>query len=126
MALLVLLGSFGLLLTLVGIASMTAYAVSRRTREVGVRVAMGARPIHIVSAIVRDAAWPVALGLVAGLAATYYATRVIASFLFQTPQHDVATLVSVALLLGVAACLAAWLPALRAASIDPIAALRTD
>ncbi len=119
-----LLGGFGLLLTLVGIASMTAYAVARRTREVGVRVAMGARPIDVVGAILRDAVWPVALGLLAGLAGTYYATRVIASFLFETPPHDVATLASVALLLGVAACVAAWLPARRAAAIDPISALR--
>jgi macrolide transport system ATP-binding/permease protein len=110
----------------VGIASMTAYAVARRTREVGVRVAMGARPIDVVRAFVRDAAWPVALGLVAGLGGTYYATRVIASFLFETPRHDVPTLASVALLLGLAACVAAWLPARRAASIDPIAALRVE
>jgi predicted permease len=126
MALLVLLGSFGLLLTLVGIASMTAYAVARRRREVGVRMAMGARPIDVVRTIVRDAAWPVALGLVAGLVGTYYATVVIASFLFETPRQDVPTLASVALMLGLAACIAAWLPARRAASIDPITALRAE
>jgi predicted permease len=126
MVLLTLLGGFGLLLTLVGIASMTAYAVARRTREVGVRVAMGARPIDVVGTIVRDAAWPVALGLVAGLGGTYYATRVIATFLFETPRHDVVTLAGAALVLGTAACVAAWLPARRAATIDPIDALRAD
>jgi putative ABC transport system permease protein len=126
MLLLTMLGVFGLLLTLVGIFSMTAYAVARRTREVGVRVAFGARPAQVVGVMIRDALWPVAFGLVAGLAGTYYATRVIASFLFQTAPYDPLTLVSVVALLAAAACLAAWLPARRAAAIDPVAALRAD
>jgi predicted permease len=126
MLLLTLLGVFGLLLTLVGIFSMTAYAVARRTREIGVRVAFGARPAQVVGVMVRDVVWPVAFGLGAGLAGTYYATRVIRSFLFQTEPHDPATLVAVVALLGAAACLAAWLPARRAASVDPLTALRAE
>jgi len=82
MLLLTLLGAFGLALTLVGIFSMTAYAVARRTREIGVRMALGARPAQVVGAMVRDALWPVAFGLAAGLAGTYYATQLIAGFLF--------------------------------------------
>jgi putative ABC transport system permease protein len=121
-----MLGVFGLLLTLVGIFSMTAYAVARRTREIGVRVAFGARPAQVVRTMIRDALWPVALGLVGGVAATYYATRIIASFLFQITAHDAATLISVVGLLAVAALFAAWVPARRAASIDPIAALRAE
>ena len=105
---------------------MTAYAVARRTREIGVRVAFGARPAQVVGVMVRDAVWPVAFGLVAGLAGTYYATRIITSFLFETKAHDPATLVAVAVLLGIAACVAAWLPARRAASVDPMAALRAE
>jgi ABC-type lipoprotein release transport system permease subunit len=93
---------------------------------IGVRVAFGARPAQVVAVMIRDAAWPVACGLVAGLAGTYYATRLIASFLFQTPPHDPVTLVAVVALVGAAACLAAWLPARRAASIDPVAALRAE
>ena len=126
MLLLSMLGAFGLLLTLVGIFSMTAYAVARRTREVGVRVAFGARPAQVVGVMIRDALWPVAFGLVAGLAGAYYAARVITTFLFQTAPHDPLTLVSVVALLAAAAALAAWLPARRAASIDPVAALRAD
>jgi putative ABC transport system permease protein len=126
MLLLTLLALFGLLFTLVGIFSMTAYAVARRTREIGVRVACGARSGQVVAAMIRDAVWPVALGLVAGLAGTYYATRLIASFLFQTTPHDPTTLVAVVAVLGAAACLAAWLPARRAASVDPVTALRAD
>jgi ABC-type antimicrobial peptide transport system permease subunit len=126
MLLLTLLGAFGLVLTLVGIFSMTAYAVARRTREIGVRVAFGARPWQVVGVMIRDAAWPVALGLIAGLAGTYYATGMIRSFLFQTTPHDPATLTAVVVVLGAAACLAAWLPARRAATVDPLSALRAE
>ncbi len=126
MVLLTMLGLFGLLLTLVGVFSMTAYAVARRTREIGVRVAFGARPAQVVAVMIRDAVWPVTFGLIAGLAGAYYATRVIASFLFQTTPHDPATLAMAVLLLGAAACFAAWLPARRAASVDPVQALRAE
>ena len=126
MLLLTMLGLFGVLLTLVGIFSMTAYAVARRTREIGVRVAFGARPGQVVRVMIADAVWPVAFGVVAGLAGTYYATRIITSFLFETAPHDPATLAVVVVLLAAAGCLAAWLPARRAASIDPVAALRAD
>jgi ABC-type antimicrobial peptide transport system permease subunit len=126
MLLLTMLGAFGLLLTLVGIFSMTAYAVTRRTREIGVRVAFGARPAQVVGVMLRDAVWPVAFGVVAGLAGTYFATRIVASFLFQTTPHDPGTLAAVVALLSAAACLAAWLPARRAASIDPMTALRAE
>jgi putative ABC transport system permease protein len=126
MLLLSLLGLFGFALTLVGIFSMTAYSVARRTREIGVRMAFGARPLQVVGVMVRDVAWPVVLGLVVGLASTYYATRVIKSFLFQTTPYDPATLGAVVMTLAAAAGLAAWLPARSAASVDPVAALRAD
>jgi putative ABC transport system permease protein len=126
MLLLTLLGLFGLVLTLVGIFSMTAYAVARRTREIGVRVAFGARPAQVVGVMIRDAVWPVALGLLAGLGCTYYATRMITSFLFQTAPQDPITLAAVVVVLAVTASLAAWLPARRAALVDPQSALRTE
>jgi predicted permease len=126
MLLLTMLGVFGLLLTLVGIFSMTAYAVARRTREIGVRMAFGARPGQVVGVMIRDAAWPVTFGLLAGLAGTYYATRLITSFLFQTEPYDPVTLVGVVMVLGVAAAFAAWLPARRAAAVDPVLALRAE
>lgn len=124
--LLTLLGLFGLLLTLVGIFSMTAYAVARRTREIGVRVAVGARPSQVVAVMIGGAVRPVIFGLAAGTVGTYYATRIITRFLFQTAPDDPMTLAIVVALVGAAACLAAWLPARRAASIDPVVALRTD
>ena len=126
MLLLTLLGVFGFLLTLVGIFSTTACAVARRTREIGVRVAFRARRSQVVGVMVRDAIWPVVFGLAAGLASTYYATRLIRSFLFQTPAHDPLTLAVAVALLGVAAFLAAWVPARRAATVDPVIALRAE
>jgi putative ABC transport system permease protein len=126
MLLLALLGLFGLLLTLVGIFSITAYAVARRTREIGVRVAFGARPAQVVTVMIRDAIWPVVFGLAAGLATTYGATRTISSFLFQTSPYDPMTLAAAVILLGVAASFAAWVPARRAATVDPVVALRAE
>jgi macrolide transport system ATP-binding/permease protein len=113
-------------MALVGIFSMTSYAVARRTHEIGVRVAFGARPEQVIRAMIHDAVWPVTLGLVAGLMGSYYATRMIKSFLFGTTPHDATTLVSAVALLALAAFLAAWMPARRAASIDPVAALRAE
>jgi hypothetical protein len=126
MLLLSLLGGFGFVLTLVGIFSMTAYAVARRTREIGLRMAFGASAGDVVRAMVRDAAWPVVAGLIVGLLGAYYASRIVASFLFQTPPHDPVTLAWAVGLLGIAACVAAWIPARRAALVDPVAALRVD
>jgi predicted permease len=126
MILLSLLGGFGLLLTLVGIFSMTAYAVARRTREIGIRIAFGASPGDVVRHVVGDTVLPVLIGLVVGLAGAFYATRVIASFLFETPPHDPGTFLAVVTLIAIAACLAAWIPARRAAKVEPVTALRAE
>jgi predicted permease len=124
--LLALFGSFGLLLTVVGIFSVTAFAVARRTHEIGVRMAFGARPGHVVWETVRDAAWPVAIGLAGGLTGAFFATRVLSSLLFETAPTDPATFVTVAVVLAASALLAAWLPARRAARVDPVVALRAE
>lgn len=121
-----LIAGLGLALTLVGVFGVTAYAVARRTREIGVRMAFGAQPRDVVGHILRDAAWPVAIGAVVGLGGAYYATRVIESFLYEVPPRDPATSAAVALVMGLVALLAAWIPARRAATIDPVAALRAE
>jgi predicted permease len=126
MQLLGVLGGVGLLLTLVGVASVTAYAVASRTREIGVRVALGARAASVVRTFVLDAAWPVAIGLIAGLLGAYFATRIIASLLFETSPHDPIAYTVAAGTLAAAAVLAAWLPARRAATVDPVTALRAE
>jgi predicted permease len=126
MWLLGLLGALGLSLTLVGILTMTAYAVAERTHEVGVRMAFGAQPGRIVFEIVRDAAWPIVIGIAMGLGAAFYATRVLQKFLYQTTPHDTVTFIATAILMAVTACIAAWLPARRAARVDPVIALRAE
>ncbi len=121
-----LLGGLGLLLTLVGISSTTAYAVARRTREVGIRIALGAQPRSVVRSMVRETAVAAAIGLVLGSAGALYATRIIASFLFETTPHDPVTFAAVAALTGLSALVAAWVPARRAARVDPVVALRAE
>jgi len=122
--LLSLLAGLGLLLTMIGTAGVTAYAVARRTQEVGIRMAFGATPRDVVRGITAEALRPIVVGLTLGLIGSYYATSVLSSFLFQTPAHDPITLLMVVALLTVATLLAAWLPARRAARVDPVVALR--
>jgi predicted permease len=124
--LLALLGGLGLVLALVGVFGMTAYAVARRTQEIGVRMAFGARAGQVVMTMVRDSAWPIVLGTIAGLGAAALTTRVISSFLFNTTPTDPATFATVAVTLAVVGCLAAWIPARRAARVDPVTALRVE
>jgi predicted permease len=121
-----LLGGLGLLLTLVGIFGTTAYAVARRTQEIGIRMAFGARPDQVVRTIVSDAVWPVVIGIAIGLGGSMLSTKVIAKFLFQTTPTDPATFATVAIALGIAAGIAAWLPARRAARVNPVTALRAE
>ncbi len=121
-----LLGALGLALTLVGIFSVTAYAVAERTREIGVRLTFGATPARVVRQVVTDAVRPLLAGLIVGLLGAAFATRVIATFLFQTTPTDPTTFAVVALIMAATAGLAAWLPARRAAGVDPIAALRAE
>ena len=126
MVLLALLGGVGLLLTVIGIFSITAFAVVRRTREIGVRMAFGADSRHVVRAMVRDAIGPVVLGLMAGAVGAYLSTGVLRTLLYETTPHDPVAFLAALTTFGVAAILAAWLPARRAALVDPVHALRTE
>jgi putative ABC transport system permease protein len=121
-----LLGAFGLALALIGVFATTAFAVSRRTSEIGVRMAIGAQPSQVVRTIVRDSALPIAVGTLVGLGAASTATRVIQNFLFETSPTDPATLAGVATVLVFSGLLAAVVPALRAARIDPVRTLRAE
>jgi predicted permease len=124
--LLSLFGALGLLLSLVGIFATTAYAVARRTQEVGIRMALGARVDRMIGTIVLDAARPVALGIAIGLAGAFTVTRVIGSFLFETEPTDPLTFGAAVTALAATALIAAWIPARRAAYVDPVKALRAE
>jgi putative ABC transport system permease protein len=121
-----LLGGLGLTLALVGVFGMTAYSVTRRTAEIGVRMAFGARPGQVVQAMVRDSAVPIAIGTVLGVGGAVLATGVIKSFLFATAPNDPMTLSIVAIALATTGCLAALVPAMRAAKVDPASSLRAE
>ena len=124
--LLSLLGGLGLVLAFVGVFGMTDYAVARRTAEIGVRMAFGARPGQVVRMVVRDAAVPIVTGILVGLGGAALATRVIASFLCETRPIEPATFAAVAVTLAATGFLAALIPALRASRVDPSATLRAE
>lgn len=121
-----LLGGLGLLLTLIGVFGMTAYAVARRTQEIGVRMAFGATAASVVRAMVADAAWPVTIGVAVGLGGSWYATQLISSFLFEMTPTDASTFGAAAATLAAAALIAVWIPARRAARVDPVRSLRVE
>jgi putative ABC transport system permease protein len=124
--LLSILGGLGLLLALVGVFGVTSFSISRRTAEIGVRTAFGATGGHIIRMVMRDAWLPIAGGLALGLAGAVYLSKLIESFLFQTTSRDPPSFAAAAVILAMCGLAAAWLPARRAAQIDPVAALRQE
>jgi putative ABC transport system permease protein len=123
------LGGFalvGLVLACMGVYGTTAYAVSRRTHEIGIRMALGARRGDVLKAVLRQGLTLTCIGLVIGLAGALAATRVIRSLLYDVSPADPLTFVCVGLLLAGVALLACYLPARRAARIDPMVALRYE
>jgi predicted permease len=119
-----ILALFALLLAAVGIYGVVAYAVSRRTREIGVRMALGAARSQVLGLVVRQALLPVAIGAGVGIAAAVATGRLMSSLLFGVSGGDPVTLIASAAVLGTAALLASWLPARRAVALDPVQALR--
>jgi predicted permease len=125
-SLLAVFATIALCLALVGLYGLMAYSVSLRTREVGIRVAFGAQRMDVMLLVLKKAALLLALGLVSGLAASWFASRTIQAFLFGVDRHDPATILSVCALLAFSGLIAAIIPARRAACIDPMQALRTE
>jgi predicted permease len=119
-------GVLALILASVGLYGLMSFVVLRRTGEIGLRMALGALPGHVLRMILRDALALVALGLVLGIAAAFGASRFIASLLFDLSPVDPLTYGSVALVLITVALLASSLPARRAAHVDPMTALRSE
>jgi predicted permease len=121
-----LFGILGMILAAVGLYSVMAYSVSQRTREIGIRVALGADWKQVVGMVVRKGMTLVAIGVVLGLGAALGASHFMASLLYGVSALDPVTFVGVPGLLIVVALLAAFLPARRAASVDPMLALRAE
>ena len=114
------------MLAAIGIYGVIAVATAQRTREIGLRLAMGAEPRHVVGMVVRGAIGLAGTGVSIGLLASLFVSRSLSSLLVDIAPFDVATLAAVSALLLLAAAGAAYVPARRAARVDPLAALRMD
>jgi predicted permease len=126
---LVLIGFFAgtaLLLATAGVFGAMAYSVSRRTREIGVRVALGARPRDVLAMVLGQGLCPVLIGTVIGIAGSLAVTRAMQSLLFEVTPTDPLTFAAVAALLIAVALLASYIPARRATKVDPMVALRYE
>jgi predicted permease len=124
-----LVGGFAaiaLVLGVVGLYGVIAYSVSQRTREIGVRMALGAQRSSVYRLVMRQAGWLIAAGLTIGLLCSVGASLLIRNLLFGVEAWDAVTLTGVAISLGLASIAASFLPARRAASINPIEALRAE
>jgi putative ABC transport system permease protein len=126
LALLALFGGLALALAAVGIYGVVSCAVTSRTREMGIRMALGAERRDVLAMVLRQAALLACAGLAAGLAASLALTRFLSTLLFEVRTTDLATLASIAALLAAVALAAGYLPARRAASVDPTVALRYE
>jgi len=123
------LGGFGalaLLLAGIGIYGVVSYGAAQRTREIGVRMALGAKEKDVLGLVLWDGLIVIGAGLAIGLLLAAAATRVIASFLYGVGATDPLTFIAVPLLLGGVALLASYLPARRAVKVDPLVALRYE
>jgi putative ABC transport system permease protein len=120
------LAGIAFFLATIGIYSVVSYAAARRTREMGIRIALGARRLDIISNIMRQAMRPLLIGVVVGLAATVASARVLRSQLVDVSPTDPIVLAGVTAMLGIAALVASYLPSRRATRIEPTAVLREE
>jgi len=124
-----LVGGFAamaLLLGAVGLYGVIAYSVGRRTREIGVRMALGAQPGSVYKLILVEAGWLTAGGIAIGLVCSVAAASLMGKLLFGVRSWDALTLAAAAVVLAAAALLASYIPAHRAASVNPLEALRAE
>ncbi|HTJ22758.1 MAG TPA: ABC transporter permease [Gemmatimonadaceae bacterium] len=125
-ALIALFGIMAVVLAAVGMFGVTARAVSRRTREVGIRVALGATSRAVVSMIVRQTMSGVAIGVAIGLAGSIVATRILTPYLFGVSAHDPATYIAIFAFMATVSAIASWVPARRAGRVAPASVLRGE
>jgi ABC-type antimicrobial peptide transport system permease subunit len=121
-----LLGGVSLLLVAIGLHGVLAYSVARRTREIGIRMALGARPTSVAAMIFREGLLLVLIGSVIGGLAALACSQLVASLLFRVTTRDAFAFAAAVLAIGLATSLATLFPALRATRLDPVAALRYE
>jgi putative ABC transport system permease protein len=122
--LLTVFGGLALLLAALGVYGVLAFSISRRTREIGIRMALGADRRRVFALVIREGMWLVGIGLAIGLGAGFYFSGSIKSFLFDVSTRDLTTFATVPCVLAAVALVACYLPARRAMRVDPMVALR--
>jgi ABC-type antimicrobial peptide transport system permease subunit len=125
----VLFGIFGglaLILAAIGLYGVLAFAVSQRTREIGIHMALGAQARTVLGMVIKQGMWLVVFGIVLGVLGAIALTRVMQSLLFEVSATDPVTFVLVPALLGVVGFIACYIPARRATKVDPLVALRYE
>jgi macrolide transport system ATP-binding/permease protein len=121
-----LFGALALLLAAVGLYGVTAYTVALRTNEIGIRMALGAERRSVVAMVMRGAAMQTLLGLAIGVPVALVCVRFVKAQLYEIASADAGVMTAAILTLALAACVAGLIPARRAASIDPMRALRVE
>lgn len=121
-----IVGMLGLLLACMGVYGMVSYGVAQRTREIGIRMALGARNDQVIGLMIREGLRPIAVGIIFGIAASFGVSKLLAAILFGLSSVDAVSFLGVSALLGSIALLATWAPARRAMRVDPMVALRYE
>jgi putative ABC transport system permease protein len=124
--LLTVLGAICLLLAVLGLYGVMGFSIGQRTREIGIRMAVGARPAQVLSMVLREGMWLCAIGIAAGVLPSLLLSRLAAGVLYGVPGNDPATYLAAICILGGFALFAAWLPARRAAHVNPVEALHHE
>jgi putative ABC transport system permease protein len=120
------LGALGLLLAVVGVYGVVSFAASQRQHEIGIRMALGAQPLSVLGLVVRQALMLVGAGVGIGVLAALAVSRLLVSLLVGLPSYDLVTFTCVSALMLAVALLACYIPARRAAGVDPMVALRYE
>ncbi len=126
LALVTAFAALAIVLSVGGLYAVVSFLVATRTAEFGVRLALGAAPRDVAALVLREGLGLTAIGVVAGIALAAYGNRALAGLIYNLPTVDLVSYAGSAALLAVACALASWLPARRAARVDPLVALRAE